>query len=77
MKEKYNRLQDDFKNKLTEVAGLRTDNERLKESTKSAEEAKKIAEDKFKEVDNELKRMKVALKGVNNSSFVSYILSGI
>ncbi|ENN77056.1 hypothetical protein YQE_06391, partial [Dendroctonus ponderosae] len=38
MKEKYARLQEDFKAKLTEVAGLRADNEKLKELADKAEE---------------------------------------
>nr|XP_023016569.1 outer dense fiber protein 2 isoform X1 [Leptinotarsa decemlineata] len=58
LKEQYNRLQDDFKSKLTEVGGLRADNEKLKEKTKQAEEAKKSAEEKLKELETELKRLK-------------------
>ncbi|KAJ8924761.1 hypothetical protein NQ315_000914 [Exocentrus adspersus] len=58
LKEQYNRLQDDFKGKLTEVAGLRTDNEKFKETAKTAEEAKKTAEAKLKEIEAELKKLK-------------------
>ncbi|CAG9821810.1 unnamed protein product, partial [Phaedon cochleariae] len=58
LREQYNRLQDDFKNKLTEVAGLRADNEKLKDKTKLAEETKKAAEDKVRELENELKALK-------------------
>ncbi|KAG5892911.1 hypothetical protein JTB14_006226 [Gonioctena quinquepunctata] len=65
LREQYNRLQDDFKGKLTEVAGLRADNEKLKEKTKQAEEAKKGAEEKLKELENEIKRLKgKGLKGL-------------
>lgn len=49
-------MQDDFKAKLTEVAGLRADNEKNKQTAKESEEAKKIAEDKLKELERELKQ---------------------
>ncbi|KAJ8978273.1 hypothetical protein NQ317_009613 [Molorchus minor] len=63
LKEQYCRLQDDFKGKLTEVAGLRTNNEKLKDMAKAAEEAKKAMEEKFKELDAEFKKLKAECKG--------------
>lgn len=56
LREQYNRLQDDYKAKLTEVAGLRADNEKNKQIAKDSEEAKKAAEDKLKEAERELKQ---------------------
>ncbi|KAJ8943933.1 hypothetical protein NQ314_009597 [Rhamnusium bicolor] len=67
LKEQYNRLQDDFKGKLTEVAGLRADNEKLKDNAKAADEAKKAAEEKLKELDEDLKKVKSQLKGLKGS----------
>lgn len=55
LREQYNRLQDDFKSKLTEVAGLRADNEKLKQTAKDAEEAKKTIEDRLKELEKRCK----------------------
>lgn len=55
LREQYNRLQDDFKSKLTEVAGLRADNEKLKQTAKDAEEAKKSIEDRLKDLEKRLK----------------------
>lgn len=49
-------MQDDFKAKLTEVAGLRAENEKNKQTAKESEEAKKLAEDKLKELERELKQ---------------------
>lgn len=57
LREQYNRLQDDFKGKLTEVAGLRADNEKLKTTSKEAEEAKKAAEEKLKELEKKCKNL--------------------
>lgn len=70
MKEQYSRLQDDFKSKLTEVAGLRADNEKLKETTKAAEEIKKRAEEKLKELELELKKFKSQNKKVIDNAFL-------
>lgn len=58
MREQYNRLQDDFKSKLTEVAGLRADNEQLKKAAKKAEEHRMNAEEKLKEFEKDLRGMK-------------------
>lgn len=58
MKEKYNRLQEDFKAKLTEVAGLRADNERLKELAAQAEENRAKLELKVKELEKKLKELR-------------------
>lgn len=58
MKEKYNRLQEDFKAKLTEVAGLRADNERLKELATQAEENRAKLELKVKELEKKLKELR-------------------
>lgn len=58
LKEQYIRLQDDFKNKVTEVAGLRADNERFKHCMKEAEETKKNLEQKIKEFENNFKNLK-------------------
>lgn len=55
LREQYNRLQDDFKSKLTEVAGLRADNEKLKQTAKDAEDSKKVIEDKMKELEKKCK----------------------
>lgn len=55
LREQYNRLQDDFKGKLTEVAGLRADNEKLKQVAKDSEECKKLIEDKYKELEKRCK----------------------
>lgn len=57
LREQYNRLQDDFKSKLTEVAGLRADNEKLKDTAKNAEEAKKAMEEKMKELEKKCKSL--------------------
>lgn len=59
LREQYNRLQDDFKGKLTEVAGLRADNEKLKKSAKDAEDAKKTIEDRLKELEKRCKSFDV------------------
>lgn len=69
LREKYNALQDDYKGKLTEVAGLRADVEILKKSAKDAEEAKKVLEDKFKECEKELKNYR---NDKNKVKIVSY-----
>ncbi|KAF5278926.1 hypothetical protein FQR65_LT15485 [Abscondita terminalis] len=58
LREQYNRLQDDYKGKVTEVAGLRADAEKLKQIAKDAEDSKKCAEEKFKEFEKELKNYK-------------------
>lgn len=58
LKEQYLRLQDDFKGKVTEVACLRADNEKLKNSMKEAEETKKTLENKIKEFENSLQNSK-------------------
>lgn len=58
LREQYNRLQEDYKGKLTEVAGLRTDTDKLKNIAKECEEYKKISEDKIKELEKELKGFK-------------------
>ncbi|CAG9828882.1 unnamed protein product [Diabrotica balteata] len=63
LREQYKRLQDDFKSKLTEVAGLRTDNEKLKDRTRQAEDAKKDAEKQVRDLELEIKRLKGNLKG--------------
>lgn len=59
LREQYNRLQDDFKSKLTEVAGLRADNEKLKQTAKDAEEAKKTIEDRLKDLEKRCKTFDV------------------
>ncbi|XP_060535465.1 myosin-9 [Cylas formicarius] len=66
LKEQYNRLQEDFRAKLTEVAGLRADNEKLKDQTKAAEDARKALEDKVKELEKRLKELRGDL-GVKGS----------
>jgi septal ring factor EnvC (AmiA/AmiB activator) len=58
LREQYCRLQDDFKGKVTEVAGLRADNEKLKTTAKEAEEARKALEDRVKELERTLKSLK-------------------
>lgn len=64
MREQYTRLQDDYKAKLTEVAGLRADNEKFKQTAKDAEDSKKSAEDKLKEAEKELKQYRHETKKV-------------
>lgn len=64
-------MQDDFKAKLTEVAGLRADNEKNKQTAKDSEEAKKLAEDKVKELEKELKQYR------NDKDKVSHSLNQI
>lgn len=59
LREQYNRLQDDYKGKVTEVAGLRADNEKLKQTAKEAEESKKTIEDRLKELEKRCKSMGV------------------
>lgn len=51
-------MQEDFKAKLTEVAGLRADNEKLKELTEKAEEARSKLELKVKELEKRLKELR-------------------
>ncbi|XP_048525831.1 cingulin [Dendroctonus ponderosae] len=58
MKEKYARLQEDFKAKLTEVAGLRADNEKLKELADKAEENRAKLDMKVKELEKKLKELR-------------------
>ncbi|XP_045465406.1 myosin-9 [Harmonia axyridis] len=58
LREQYNRLQDDFKSKLVEVANLRAENDKLKTGSKEAEEFKRIAEEKMKECDKLMKSLK-------------------
>ncbi|XP_044269429.1 outer dense fiber protein 2 [Tribolium madens] len=58
LREQYCRLQDDFKSKVTEVGGLRADNEKLKATAKEAEEARKTLEDRVKELERTLKSFK-------------------
>ncbi|XP_030766012.1 myosin-11 [Sitophilus oryzae] len=58
MKEKYQRLQEDFKAKLTEVAGLRADNEKLKEMAEKAEETRAKLELKVKDLEKRLKELR-------------------
>ncbi|KAL1518064.1 hypothetical protein ABEB36_001745 [Hypothenemus hampei] len=58
LKEKYHRLQEDFKTKLTEVAGLRADNEKLKEMAEKAEEDRSKLELKVKELEKRLKELR-------------------
>ncbi|XP_050295290.1 myosin-9 [Anthonomus grandis grandis] len=58
LKEKYSRLQEDFKAKLTEVAGLRADNEKLKELAEKAEETRTKLELKVKELEKKLKDLR-------------------
>ncbi|KAL3277692.1 hypothetical protein HHI36_013037 [Cryptolaemus montrouzieri] len=58
LREQYNRLQDDFKSKLVEVANLRAENDKLKIGSKEAEEFKRIAEEKMKECDKLMKSLK-------------------
>ncbi|KAK4877754.1 hypothetical protein RN001_010260 [Aquatica leii] len=58
LREQYNRLQDDYKGKVTEVAGLRADVEKLKQIAKDSEELKKLAEDKVREYEKEFKSYK-------------------
>lgn len=58
MKEKYARLQEDFKAKLTEVAGLRADNEKLKDLAEKAEENRAKLEIKVKELEKKLKDLR-------------------
>ncbi|CAH0547664.1 unnamed protein product [Brassicogethes aeneus] len=57
LKEQYKCLQDDFKGKLCEVAGLRTDNERFKTCIAKMEEEKQLAEDKVKVLEEELRKL--------------------
>lgn len=47
-----------------EVAGLRAENEKLKDTSKAAEETKKTAEARLKELELELKKLKGQTKGV-------------
>lgn len=58
LREQYCRLQDDFKSKVTEVGGLRADNEKLKASIKEAEDARKALDDKVKDLERTLKNFK-------------------
>lgn len=57
-REMYDRLQDDYKSKLTEVAGLRTNNEKLRRLATEAEDYKKIAEEKIRECECIMKQCK-------------------
>lgn len=70
MREQYNRLQDDYKAKLTEVAGLRADAEKLRQNTRDAEDAKKMAEEKVREYEKELKNYKLDKSKVKRASSV-------
>ncbi|KYB28655.1 outer dense fiber protein 2 [Tribolium castaneum] len=65
LREQYCRLQDDFKSKVTEVGGLRADNEKLKATAKEAEEAQKKLEDRVRELERTLKSFKT-----DNNKFV-------
>ncbi|RZC31876.1 outer dense fiber protein 2-like [Asbolus verrucosus] len=58
LREQYCRLQDDFKGKVTEVAGLRADNEKLKTFAKEAEETRKSLDDRIKDLERTMKNMK-------------------
>ncbi|XP_044757382.1 tropomyosin beta chain-like [Coccinella septempunctata] len=58
LREQYNRLQDDFKSKLVEVANLRAENDKLKIGSKEADDFKRIAEEKMKECDKLMKSLK-------------------
>lgn len=55
LREQYNRLQDDYKAKLTEVAGLRADNEMMRRTAAEAERLKKECEHKLEEYEREVK----------------------
>lgn len=65
MREKYNYLQEDYKGKLTEVAGLRAEIDKMKGNSSDGESLRKIAEDKTREcamLQKELKEMKKFVK---------------
>lgn len=50
-------MQDDFKSKLCEVAGLRADNEKFKSCIAQMEQDKRAAEDKVRELEVEIKEL--------------------
>lgn len=56
LREQYNRLQDDFKAKVTEVAGLRADNEKLKCCCKDLEGLRNQADIRAEELEKEMKK---------------------
>lgn len=58
LKEKYYSLQDDYKGKLTEVAGLRADVDQLKKIAKICEDSKKNLQEKYNEIEKELKELR-------------------
>lgn len=58
MREKYNCLQDDYKSKLTEVAGLRADVDKFKANLQEAAEYRKTNEEKIKELEKIIRELK-------------------
>ncbi|XP_025835040.1 myosin-2 isoform X2 [Agrilus planipennis] len=62
LKEQYCRLQDDFKGKLTEVASLRAENEKMKRSGGDIDEFKKAYEQKMKDLEREVRVLKMELE---------------
>ncbi|XP_076272334.1 uncharacterized protein LOC143203901 isoform X1 [Rhynchophorus ferrugineus] len=70
MKEKYSKLQEDFKAKLTEVSSLRAENEKLKEASKKAEDARAKLELKVKELEQKLKELRGGEKGSSKEQLI-------
>lgn len=56
LREQYNRLQDDYKSKVTEVAGLRADNENLKCTCKDMQGAKRLADTRMYDMEKEMEK---------------------
>lgn len=57
LKEQYDRLQQDFNNKLLEVASLRAQNDKLVEITDKAREEKDYCEEQCKSLEKRLKQL--------------------
>ena len=57
LREQYARLQEDYRNKLTEVSVLRADAEKMKQETREAKEEREKAENRLLDVQERLRSM--------------------